>query len=231
VAQWEATPSRRRQTRLPVEAIEKTLEILIIERQRLHEQQAKPSRLRPIDGRSCIGNASLLKLGGLAACPLRASQPRNPLSVPPITHGPTRGLFYVHFRWRQPYRLSRCRSLADPRHAPSRRWPTELRDFIGTDTAPHGAGAEAESGQERARSNGRGRRHSLEARAAGDGPFSARVLCPESALRPGHQLTAVRAGLRRDALRLAHPAAADVDPTTPARARPLAVHNGLKHVF
>jgi hypothetical protein len=40
VAQWEATPSGRRQTRLPVEAIEKTLEILIIERQRLHEQDA-----------------------------------------------------------------------------------------------------------------------------------------------------------------------------------------------
>ncbi len=40
MAQWEATPSSRRQTRLPVEAIEKTLEILIIERQRLHEQEA-----------------------------------------------------------------------------------------------------------------------------------------------------------------------------------------------
>ena len=40
MAQWEATPSRRRQTRLPVGAIEKTLEILIIERQRLHEQQS-----------------------------------------------------------------------------------------------------------------------------------------------------------------------------------------------
>ena len=38
MAQWEATPIR--QTRLPVEAIEKTLEALIIERQRLHERQS-----------------------------------------------------------------------------------------------------------------------------------------------------------------------------------------------
>ncbi len=38
MAQWEAT--RRRQTRLPVEAIEKTLEVLIIGRQRLRERQS-----------------------------------------------------------------------------------------------------------------------------------------------------------------------------------------------
>jgi hypothetical protein len=38
MAQWEVTS--RRQTRLPVEAIEKTLEVLIIERQRLHERQS-----------------------------------------------------------------------------------------------------------------------------------------------------------------------------------------------
>jgi hypothetical protein len=38
MAQSEATC--RRQTRLPVEAIENTLEVLVIERQRLHEQQS-----------------------------------------------------------------------------------------------------------------------------------------------------------------------------------------------
>jgi hypothetical protein len=40
MAQWEGTGSARRQTRLPVEAIEKTLDILIVERQRLHERQS-----------------------------------------------------------------------------------------------------------------------------------------------------------------------------------------------
>lgn len=69
MAQWEAT--RRRQTRLPVEAIEKTLEVLIIERQRLHEGSQVASRSKQIDGRSCIGNANLLKLGGLPARPLK----------------------------------------------------------------------------------------------------------------------------------------------------------------
>jgi hypothetical protein len=34
-----------RQTRLPVEAIEKTLDVLIVERQRLHEQHAGPDPL------------------------------------------------------------------------------------------------------------------------------------------------------------------------------------------
>ena len=37
MVQLEATHGGRRQTRLPVEAIEKTLDSLIIERQRLHE--------------------------------------------------------------------------------------------------------------------------------------------------------------------------------------------------
>jgi hypothetical protein len=34
-----------RQTRLPVEAIEKTLDILVVERQRLHEQRSGPEPL------------------------------------------------------------------------------------------------------------------------------------------------------------------------------------------
>ena len=34
-----------RQTRLPVEAIEKTLDVLIVERQRLHEQHSGPEPL------------------------------------------------------------------------------------------------------------------------------------------------------------------------------------------
>jgi hypothetical protein len=34
-----------RQTRLPVEAIEKTLDVLVVERQRLHEQQSGPEPL------------------------------------------------------------------------------------------------------------------------------------------------------------------------------------------
>jgi len=34
-----------RQTRLPVEAIEKTLDALVVERQRLHEQQSGPEPL------------------------------------------------------------------------------------------------------------------------------------------------------------------------------------------
>ena len=40
VAQSETVHGGRRQTRLPVEAIEKTLDSLIIERQRLHEQHS-----------------------------------------------------------------------------------------------------------------------------------------------------------------------------------------------
>jgi hypothetical protein len=60
-----------RQTRLPIEAIEKTLDVLVVERQRLHEQRSGPSRLKQIDGRSCTGNANLLKLGGRPARPLR----------------------------------------------------------------------------------------------------------------------------------------------------------------
>ena len=36
---------RRRQTRLPVEAIEKTLDVLVAERQRLHEQRSAPEPL------------------------------------------------------------------------------------------------------------------------------------------------------------------------------------------
>jgi hypothetical protein len=40
VAQSEAMHGGRRQTRLPVGAIEKTLDVLIIERQRLHEQDS-----------------------------------------------------------------------------------------------------------------------------------------------------------------------------------------------
>ena len=40
MAQWDATPGGGRQTRLPVEAIEKTLEILIVERQRLRERRS-----------------------------------------------------------------------------------------------------------------------------------------------------------------------------------------------
>ena len=34
-----------RQTRLPIEAIEKTLDVLVVERQRLHEQQSGPGPL------------------------------------------------------------------------------------------------------------------------------------------------------------------------------------------
>jgi hypothetical protein len=44
---------------------------LVVERQRLHEQHSGPSRLKQIDGRSCTGNANLLKLGGRPARPLR----------------------------------------------------------------------------------------------------------------------------------------------------------------
>ena len=40
MAQSEAMHGGRRQTRLPVGAIEKTLDVLIIERQRLHEQHS-----------------------------------------------------------------------------------------------------------------------------------------------------------------------------------------------
>jgi len=36
---------RSRQTRLPVEAIEKTLDVLVVERQRLHEQHSGPEPL------------------------------------------------------------------------------------------------------------------------------------------------------------------------------------------
>ena len=39
MAQWQAMDDRR-QTRLPVEAIEKTLDVLIIVRQRLHTQHS-----------------------------------------------------------------------------------------------------------------------------------------------------------------------------------------------
>jgi hypothetical protein len=35
----------RRQTRLPVEAIEKTLDVLVVERQRLHQQHTGPEPL------------------------------------------------------------------------------------------------------------------------------------------------------------------------------------------
>jgi hypothetical protein len=35
----------KRQTRLPVEAIEKTLDVLVVERQRLQEQQSGPEPL------------------------------------------------------------------------------------------------------------------------------------------------------------------------------------------
>ena len=40
MAQSETVHGGRQQTRLPVEAIEKTLDVLIIERQRLHEQHS-----------------------------------------------------------------------------------------------------------------------------------------------------------------------------------------------
>jgi len=36
---------RSRKTRLPVEAIEKTLDVLVVERQRLHEQHSGPDPL------------------------------------------------------------------------------------------------------------------------------------------------------------------------------------------
>ena len=36
---------RTRQTRLPIEAIEKTLDVLVADRQRLHEQQSGPGPL------------------------------------------------------------------------------------------------------------------------------------------------------------------------------------------
>ena len=40
MTEWKAEHGERRQTRLPVQAIEKTLDVLIIERQRLHEQHS-----------------------------------------------------------------------------------------------------------------------------------------------------------------------------------------------
>jgi len=47
-----------RQTRLPVEAIEKTLDVLFAERQQLHEQRSGPEPLRQIDWRSCTGTVT-----------------------------------------------------------------------------------------------------------------------------------------------------------------------------
>jgi hypothetical protein len=44
VGQGEAMDGGR-QTRLPVEAIENTLDVLVVERQRLHEQHSGPERL------------------------------------------------------------------------------------------------------------------------------------------------------------------------------------------
>ncbi len=40
MTEWKAEHGERRQTRLPVQAIEKTLDVLIIERQRLHERHS-----------------------------------------------------------------------------------------------------------------------------------------------------------------------------------------------
>ena len=61
-----------RQTRLPAGAIEKTLDVLIAERQRLQSSTLAPGRLKQIDWRSCTGNVNLLKLGGRPARPLRS---------------------------------------------------------------------------------------------------------------------------------------------------------------
>jgi hypothetical protein len=64
-----------RQTRLPVEAIEKTLDVLVVERQRLHEQHSGPEPLEANRRASCTGNVNLLKLGGRPARPLRSFAP------------------------------------------------------------------------------------------------------------------------------------------------------------
>ncbi len=90
MAQSEAMHGGRRQTRLPIEAIEKTLDILIIERQRLHEQHQAVSRLKQIDARSCTGNANLPKLGGRPLRPLERCHRNGVVTRPWRTQKPTR---------------------------------------------------------------------------------------------------------------------------------------------
>ena len=61
-----------RQTRLPAGAIEKTLDVLIAERQRLHEQHSGPGPLEANRLAIVYWHRDLLKLGGRPARPLRS---------------------------------------------------------------------------------------------------------------------------------------------------------------